>query len=175
MRGISIRMGMTWPLVLCFLAWMVSRADAQECDCNRHIGVCQATGNLDLQQEKLSIRANTNQCAQVIYYVDEQPGSMTVTGGFGVTDFFRTNNRNHVLSVDSCSICSSMSAAAPDPCSLADEGCRGTRKRRNFCFTREDEIAECGDVDSIRNDEIAQRHMACQRAIHARIDVCLDR
>jgi len=113
MRALPIRTVIIWPMViLCLMVWICFKAGAQECDCNRHIGVCQATGSLDLQREKLSIRANTDQCAQVIYYVDEQPGSMTITGGFGATDFFRTNNRNHVLSVDSCSICAAMETLA---------------------------------------------------------------
>jgi hypothetical protein len=81
-----------------------SQAYAAECDCSTHIGSCSASGKFS--GEHLLFSANTNKCAQITYSVDGQPGSITVTDGVGMMDYFKTNKSSqHQLSVDSCSVC----------------------------------------------------------------------
>ncbi len=73
------------------LAIFISGPAAADCDCTQHLGACQASGRLDLSNQTLTFRAGTNQCAQITYSVDGEPGSITITGGTGSTDYLVTN------------------------------------------------------------------------------------
>ncbi len=68
----------------------------------------------------LNFTSSSPKCSQIIYDVDGQPGSITVTGGSGSMDYFKTNrSERHQLSIGSCSICR---GGGEQQCHTADLG-----------------------------------------------------
>ena len=104
-RGIWLRKICFFFTLFAGFYLLANSADARDCNCSRKLGDCVASGSL--VNETLTLHANTDRCAQIIYYVDGQPSSMTIQDGNGSTDFFRTNNKaSRHLEVGSCSVCS---------------------------------------------------------------------
>lgn len=82
----------------------VNSGYAIECNCSKHIGACSA--NVRLQQNTLVFQSNTNQCAQVVYEVNGEPSSITLTYGEGSTEYIgRDPQIQFPPSVRSCDIC----------------------------------------------------------------------
>jgi len=92
---------------ICFLLIVLFSslsAKAIECNCSRKIGSCSAT--VRLKQNTLIFQSNTNQCAQVVYDVNGEPSSITLTYGEGSTEYLgRDPQIQYPPSVRSCDIC----------------------------------------------------------------------
>lgn len=97
----------------------ITAAQAAECDCSSYSGSCSATGKF--VGERLNFTSSSLKCSQIQYYVDGEPGSITITGGRGSMNFFKTNkSAKHQLSVDSCSICRGGDAGAEPSKAICD-------------------------------------------------------
>lgn len=83
--------------------WMSFVALAQDCDCSSFTGTC--TASVKLENQRLEFRTNTNQCAFISFSINGDPGSITIKGGSGETDYLRTSRKVPALDVDGCSIC----------------------------------------------------------------------
>jgi hypothetical protein len=77
-------------------------ASAQSrCDCSRNQGECQATVSLDAGT--ITITSSSPRCSQVVYFENEQPRSVTLTGGSESSAWLGSGEP--VLRAGSCQIC----------------------------------------------------------------------
>ena len=81
--------------------------------------------------EALTLRADTNQCAQITYDINGDPDSMTIRGGIGTNTIPILNpGRRRDLHVNNCDVCADeeqqVEPQLPD-CVRTARGCPGTK------------------------------------------------
>ena len=163
----------------CFLATLFilnTVAHAQSCDCSTRTGSCSSTARLEGQ--RLYFSATTQQCAQVIYSLDGEPSSITITGGAGDLEYLRTRTGDPRVSVQSCSICTTTGTSdAPsptkrNPSSATRDGFRsGTNGRFKTCIKECDSTAELTRCMQRPTREV---RTACSEAVLSKQRQCVD-
>lgn len=152
-----------------------SQAMADGCNCSRHVAACSAQGNLD--GETLTLRADTNQCAQITYDINGDPDSMTIRGGVGTNTIPILNpGRRRDLHVNSCDVCADAEQSSQPrlpECVRSARGCADSRARLDWCVAKYPTIPRCGNGDSIRTADDAYRNTACQKTVQADVMNCL--
>lgn len=85
------------------------------CDCSRRRGTCAATAKFIDKGARIEFTSNTEKCSMIGYYLDEHPGTTTITEGLGHTDHLINPLRKQrnlpelpTLRVESCDICPKM-------------------------------------------------------------------
>lgn len=95
-------------LVLAWLAPMIaaglSPAFADECDCARRVGLCQAEAAYD--GAKISFTSQTEQCSRISFTMAEHSASITIQKGEGSAAFAPPGAQADAkVSVDGCYVC----------------------------------------------------------------------
>lgn len=77
---------------------------AEDCDCSRRVGLCQAAAAYD--GAKIRFTSQTDQCSRISFSMAEHSAAITVQGGEGQAAFpAPTGERDAAVSVEGCYVC----------------------------------------------------------------------
>ncbi|MFC3691392.1 hypothetical protein [Chenggangzhangella methanolivorans] len=89
------------PLAALFAA---SSALAEDCDCSRRVGLCQAAAAYD--GSKISFTSQTEQCSRISFTMAEHSAAITIQRGEGEARFAAPGaRRDAAVSIDGCYVC----------------------------------------------------------------------
>lgn len=99
--------GILETLSICCIAIFGSLSHAYgddgSCNCSIKKGSCSATASFSTNS--VLVKSSSNQCSQIIYSLNGDPGSITIKGGQGSIEWLGQSRPS--VSIDSCSICAS--------------------------------------------------------------------
>lgn len=82
----------------------VTPAFAEDCDCSRRVGLCQAAADYD--GTKIRFTSQTDQCSRISFSMAELSAAITVQGGEGQAAFPAPDGaRSAEVSVEGCYVC----------------------------------------------------------------------
>ena len=94
------------PVACGFLVLLsgLSAARADDCDCSRRVGLCQADAAFD--GTKISFTSQTDECSRISFSMAEHSAAITIQRGEGQAAFAVPGaSRDASVSIDGCYVC----------------------------------------------------------------------
>lgn len=96
-----MRAGLAVSVVASLLAGPA--AMAQDCDCARRVGLCQAEASYD--GAVISFTSQTSECSRISFSVDDLEAAITIRHGKGAARLVSETGSRKAVSVEACYVC----------------------------------------------------------------------